>query len=456
MSPKGFAVGMRRPHHQIAAGLLTTWALLLVPSLAQAQTPDSTGTGADGTPDVLSGDKPQENGIKIGPGRLHLYITEELEYNSAAVVLPTAGTTGNYALQGEMILHTRPGLNLEIDGDNNSFGLSGDVDYLWYTGWITPNDGNASRLDAAADLHGAFNKNGVIGFNIGDTFSRSANTYTPSVPVGVISLYNQARLEVPIRPGGGALEIVPHAAYGVELFTQYSGVTPGNPACTDPTSPCNPANLSQYNYQDLTSGLDVRWKFLPQTAFLFTSSYDARFYSDTTVNPNASELKLQVGMAGLITTKLAVILKAGWAQGFGVGHLSTVIGQAEVKWLPTELSSLAVGFLRDVFPVSGNGSYIDDRPYINGKIFLGGRLSLSLTVSYDFFDFAQGDPTEPTTSRNDTQLSGNFLCEYQVFRWFIVGAGFIINHHTSTGADSEDNALNYTQYQPYVQVTFTY
>jgi hypothetical protein len=440
---------MRRPH-QIAVGVFATWVLLLAPSEAAAQAQDST----DGTPEVLSGEKPQENGFKIGPGRLHLYITEELEYNSAAVILPTSSAPGApFAIDGEMILHTRPGVNLEIDGDNNSFGLSGDVDYLWYTGWITPGDSYASRLDAAADLHGSFNKNGVIGFNIGDTFSRSANTYTPSIPVGVISLYNQARLEVPIRPGGGALEIVPHVAYGVELFSQYSGVAPGDPACADPTSPCNPANLSQYNYQDLTSGLDVRLKFLPQTAFLFTSSYDARFYSNTTVNPDASELKLQVGLAGLITTKLAVIFKVGWAQGFGTGHLSTVIGQAEVTWHATELASLSVGFLRDVYPVSGNGSYIDDRPYINGKVFLGGRLSLSLTAAYDFFDFAQGDPTTPTASRNDTQLSANLLCEYQVLRWFIVGAGFLVAHHTST--DTLDT-LNYTQWQPYVQVTFTY
>jgi hypothetical protein len=450
---------MRRPH-QIVAGVFTT-LLLLVPARALAQV-DTVGPGADGTPEVLSGEKPQENGIKIGPGRLHLYVTEELEYNSAAVVLPSSNTPGApFVVDGELILHTRPGFNLEVDGDNNSFGLSGDVDYLWYTGVITPGDGSASRLDAAADLHGAFNKNGAIGFNIGDTFSRSANTYSPSIPVGVISLYNQARLEIPIRPGGRALEIVPHAAYGVEFFNQYSGVTPGNATCADPASPCNPANLSQYNYQDLSSGLDVRLKFLPQTAFLFTSTYDARFYADTTVNgvlvnPNASELKLLVGLAGLITTKLAVIFKVGWGQGFGDGHLSTVIGQAEVKWLPTELASLAVGFLRDVYPVSGNGSYIDDRPYINGKIFMGGRLSLGLTVSYDFFDFARGDPTAPTTSRNDSQLSGNLLCEYQVLRWFVLGAGFLVNHHTSTGTDAADNALNYTQWQPYVQVTLTY
>ncbi len=350
--------------------------------------------------------------------------------------------------------HTRPGLNLEIDGDNNTFGLNGYIDYLWYTGWITPGDSAASVLDAAADLHGSFNKNGAVGFNIIDTFSRSATTYTPSVPVGVISLYNQVGVEVPIRPGGRALEFVPHGSYAVEFFQQYSGVVPGNPNCTAPTSPCNPANLSQYNYQELIGGLDVRLKFLPETAFVFTSSYNAPFYSDPTLNPEAQELKLEVGLVGLVSTKLSVILKAGWVQGWGSGSTSTVIGQAEVTWLATELAHLTVGFLRDVNPVAGNGSYVDDRPYISGKIFLGGRLSLSLTAAYDFFDFAVGNPATPTTGRNDTQLTVTALAEYQVLRWFVVGAGLLLTYHTST--DTTNNALNYTQWQPFVEVTFTY
>src|SRR5208282_268670 len=130
------------------------------------------------------------------------------------------------------------------------------------------------------------------------------------------------------------------------------------------------------------------------------------------------------------------------------------IGQAELTWLPTELASLTVGFLRDVYPVSGNGSYVDDRPYLTGKMFLGGRLSLTLTAAYDFFDFALGNPTTPTTGRNDTQLTANLVAEYQVLRWFVVGAGLLFTYHTSS--ESTNNALNYTQWQPYVQVTFTY
>ncbi len=430
---------MRRPHQIATAGFLG--ALLLLPYLASAQDTSDTGSGA---PEALSGEKPQPNGFKIGPGRLHLFLTEGLVYNSAAIVVPNA--TGNYTVSGELILHTRPGLNLEIDGDNNSFGLNADIDYLWYTGLITPGDSAASTLNAAADLHGSFNKNGVVGFNIIDSFSRSANTYTVSVPVGVISLYNTVGVEVPIRPGGRALEIIPHGSYTVELFQNYSGAVPGS---------ATPADLTQYNYQDLIGGLDVRLKFLPETAFMFWSSYNAPFYSQPQLNPEAQELKLQVGLAGLITTKLSTLLKVGWAQGWGSGSISTVIGQAEVTWLPTELASLTVGFLRDVYPVAGNGSYVDDRPYLTGKIFLGGRLSISLTAAYDFFDFALGNPPpNPTPGRNDTQLTFNLVAEYQVMRWFLVGGGLLFTYHTSS--QSTNNALNYTQWQPYVQVTFTY
>jgi len=431
---------MRRPHQIAAAGVL--WALMLLPCRGLAQ---DTSDSASGAPEALSGEKPQMNGFKIGPGRLHIFLTEGLAYNSAAIVVPN--TTGNYTVEGELILHTRPGFNLEIDGDNNTFGMNGYIDYLWYTGLITPGDNYLSTLYAGADLHGAFNKNGVVGFNIIDTFSRSTNTYTVSVPVGVISLYNLVGVEVPIRPGGRALEIIPHGSYAVELFQNYSGGTP--PGTT------TPQDLTQYNYQDLIGGLDVRLKFLPETAFMFWSSYNAPIYSQPQLNPEAQLLKLQVGLAGLITTKLSTLLKVGWVQGFGSGAISTVIGQAEVTWLPTELASLTVGFLRDVYPVAGNGSYVDDRPYLTGKIFISGRLSLSLTAAYDFFDFALGNPApNPTPSRNDTQLTLNFVADYQVTRWFIVGAGLLFTYHTSS--QSTNNALNYTQWQPYVQVTFTY
>lgn len=438
---------MRRPY-QIAAGVLTTCVLLLVPFGALAQ--DTSDSSTAGAPDALAGEKPQENGFKIGPGRLHLFLTEGLVYNSQAVAVPTAPGSSNFNLGGAFILHTRPGLNLEIDGENNSFGLSGDIDYLYYTNWITAGSSDASLLNAAAALHGEFNRNGAVGFTIADTFSRSANTYTPSVAIGVISLYNQVTVGVPIRPGGKALEIVPHGAYGVEAFTQYSGA-PTNGTCNAPGSPCNPSTLNQYNYQDFQGGVDVRLKFLPETAAIFTSNYEARIYSNTNVNPNASELKLQIGLAGLITTKLAAILKAGWAQGFGTGELSTVIGQAELTWLATELASLTVGFLRDVYPVSGYGSYIDDRPYLSGKIFLGGRLQVSLTAAYDFFDFASS-PQQPN-GRNDSQLSFNAVATYQVLRWFLVGGGLLFTYRTSS---IDVNSANYTQWQPYVEVTFTY
>jgi hypothetical protein len=439
---------MRRPHQIATAGFLAACVYLLLASSASAQ--DTSSTGSDGTPDALAGDKPQPNGFKIGPGRLHVFLTEGLVYNSQAVAVPVSPGSTTLVLGGAFILHTRPGLNLDVDGGNNTFSLNGYIDYLYYTNWITAGASNASVLDAAASLSGNFNRDGVIGFTIADTFSRSANTYTPSVAVGVISLYNQVQIGVPIRPGGRALEITPHGAYGVEDFTPYSGA-PTDGSCNAPNSPCNPATLQAYNYQDFQGGVDVKLKFLPETAAIFTSNYDARIYSNTAVNPNASELKVQIGLAGLITTKLSAVLKAGWAQGFGTGEISTVIGQAEVTWLPTELGSLAVGFLRDVYPVSGYGSYIDDRPYLSGKLFLGGRLQLSLTASYDFFDFAES-PQNPT-GRNDSQLSFNAVATYQCFRWLLVGGGLLFTYHTSS---LDVNSTNYTQWQPYVEVTFTY
>ena len=70
---------MRRPY-QIAAGLLAASVLTLAPTRA----------GAQDVPEALAGEKPQENGFKIGPGRLHVFLTEGLVYNSQAVAVPVS------------------------------------------------------------------------------------------------------------------------------------------------------------------------------------------------------------------------------------------------------------------------------------------------------------------------------------------------------------------------------
>ena len=210
------------PSHRHAARVLGLGALL-ASVWAHAQTP-AVGAGTDFG---------EANGIRVGPGRLHPYLDLELRYDSAAGYFPSdpANPASPVVLSPELLLHIRPGFRYDVQGDDNSFGLNGYYDYIWYTGALTSGSSAASRSEAGADLHGEFNRQGSVEFDVGDTFRRSDRPQDIGVGIATISLYNQLRLAAPIHPGGRALEIRPHAEYAVEFFSGYSGFPPTLGTC---------------------------------------------------------------------------------------------------------------------------------------------------------------------------------------------------------------------------------
>ena len=209
--------------------------------------------------------------------------------------------------------------------------------------------------------------------------------------MAVISLYNQLRLTAPIHPGGRAFEVRPHGDYSVEFFGAYSGIPQGIGPCAPGTCSPTPTDPGVNDYQNYAGGVDVHWKFLPQTALVFESNFEGRsyFHPDSTVVPPGKILKLVAGAQGLVTPKIQAILKAGYAIGFD-GAASTFIGRAEGTWTPNEVSTLTLGVLRDVNNAVGSASATDLRVYLNTKTFLIGRLGLHGNFAYDLISFTQG------------------------------------------------------------------
>src|SRR4051812_18577366 len=115
---------------------------------------------------------PVENGIKMGEGRVHPYFDLETHYDSAAWSNTPKGTT-NTQIFGEVVNHFRPGFRLDLPATAVDMSLNANVDYVWYTGLLNAQDTQASRLESGADLAANFNKNGPVGFEVGDRFSRS-------------------------------------------------------------------------------------------------------------------------------------------------------------------------------------------------------------------------------------------------------------------------------------------
>ena len=115
----------------------------------------------------------ENNGIRVGPGRLHPYFELEPRYDSAALYVPVSPTDPTLVLKPEILMHFRPGFRLDVPGTDVTFGLNGFYDYVWYTGLLTSGSSAASRNEAGAEMHAEINREGAVEADVGDTFSRS-------------------------------------------------------------------------------------------------------------------------------------------------------------------------------------------------------------------------------------------------------------------------------------------
>ncbi|MBI5548828.1 MAG: hypothetical protein HY901_33515, partial [Deltaproteobacteria bacterium] len=73
------------------------------------------------------------NGLKFGDARLHPFIEISPEFDSAAA-LGQSTTTGSYETKGDLLFHFRPGLKLEMPSPVFAVNLTGNAEYVLYTG----------------------------------------------------------------------------------------------------------------------------------------------------------------------------------------------------------------------------------------------------------------------------------------------------------------------------------
>ncbi len=391
---------------------------------------------------AASAQAPSTNGIKIGEGRLHPFFDLELRFDSAAGFFGTS-TPGVLALRPEAIAHFRPGLKLEYPSSMMDLNFSGNLDYVFYTGLLTPGSSSASRLEGGLNLDAAFNRKGVVELTINDHLNRSDRTNNPAASVGVLSFFNQLKIGVPIRPGGGALEFTPHGAWAVELFQPFSSTL--SPGCADVT--CDPSALAGMNYNNFRFGLDARWRFLPKTAVIFESSFDTRQYANPAGNLPPLLLKAQAGIAGLVSPKISLTAKVGWGHDLAASGAKTVLGMAELAYLLNEASNVRVGYLRQLEPVPTFGVYGDDRAYLDARFLFFGRLALRGYVAYDYLTFYAN------SGRSDSNVTANIGPEYQFTPWLIGAVGYDLGFRNSNATSA---GLNFTRHEAYARLTFTY
>ncbi len=383
-----------------------------------------------------------ENGIKIGDGRLHPYFDLEGRYDSAAGLFGPTATLG-----GEIIMRFRPGVKFELTSPATAINFNGNAEYVWYTGAISSNSRDASRFQTDIGLDAAFNKTGPIEFQIGDQLTRSDRTANPAIGIGVISLFNNARVAVPIHPGGGALEVAPRGAFQVEFFEPLlPGAVPGC-AANDPK--CQPTLLSTMNYYNIQVGLGAKYKFLPKTAAIFDAQLDFRnYFTAAATNRPATLFKTMVGMSGLITTKVSVVAQAGYGGEYLGSGAQTFIAQAEVGFLPNSVSAINIGYLRTLQPVPIYGTFGDDRGYLTARTELFDRLTLAANASIDFLTFYTA------ASRQDLVIGVGGGPTYRFTSW--LSAALAYNLGLRTTSERTTPGIAFARHEVIARITVAY
>lgn len=173
------------------------------------------------------------------------------------------------------------------------------------------------------------------------------------------------------------------------------------------------------------------WRFLPKTSLFYRTQLDIIRYPEGGQN-DGEALEAQMGVNGLLTKRLALMLSAGWATSFYRDQIGLVrnyngpVGQAEIKWYFSAesklkagdsnvgASALALGFIRDYSPSYLGDYYRMHRGYIQGSYMMGGRVVTTLSGGVsriDYPDFMSNGGAQDAFS--ETRLDVNSFTEYR-------------------------------------------
>jgi len=320
------------------------------------------------------------NGIRLGgsEGRLHPFIELEGRYDSNVY------TSADGSEVGDVIIHVRPGLTLSVPGEMTAVDASASLDWAKYLGTTAADGYDTAKLDklyASADLGISVNKKGTVGLEVSDTFRRSDQPQALSFGKAVISNFNALGVQVPFRPGGGAMTVSLLGGWSVESYE--------NPLTVDCTAypASSGCDVSGLGYNDLSGGAGLAWKFLPRTSALIDVTYNKRIPNDVakSLTGEPSILRIPAGLTGLITPHVSATVKAGYGTTGGdtgsYDSLGTFLATVEGEWMPTETSSVKLGYFRDLM-VDPGAIYTTDTVALTGRQLVAGRIALGLTGSW--------------------------------------------------------------------------
>lgn len=265
-------------------------------------------------------------------------------------------------------------------------------------------------IDAGLHLHILPGR--VFSILLTDAFTRGIQPQNDVGPRNFNRDFNDARLTFQYSPGGGMFELQVGYGFGLNYYEDAAG---------------DLQLLGNSTAHEVFTNL--RWRFLPKTAFVFTGIYRPIFREDGTsaigFSPHDSHnVRGLVGIAGLLTNRFSLLAQVGYGGGWyleGGQDYDSVVARVELGFHITPTASIAVGYHRDFFDSIFSDYYSRDRAYLSYNHLIAGRVLLSLRGGFSYVAYA----TDPIYGeRADPMADAMLFAEYRIRDWIAVNATF--------------------------------
>jgi hypothetical protein len=208
--------------------------------------------------------------------------------------------------------------------------------------------------------------------------------------------------------------------------------------------------------QEITA--NARWKFRPQTAFVYEGRVGFESYNDAASQNvelhNSTPIRTKIGITGLVTPRVSALAMVGWGASFyeqgssapsSVKQYDSVIANAQISYnlasnprdepgsASLTLSSITLGYNRDFQNSFLSDYYGIDRGYLRFSYMFAGRLLLSAeggvgAIEYPeifYTPFGGGNGINPIhASFTDARADATAFAEYRFTSSFAVNATF--------------------------------
>ena len=238
-------------------------------------------------------------------------------------------------------------------------------------------------------------------------------------------------------------------------------------------------------YDNLLHDISLRgrWKFRPQTAFIYDGVLGFQTYTDSadqnTELHNSTPVRARIGLSGLVTPRLSAQVLGGWGASFyspnsntsHVQQYDSFIGNAQLSYnlasnprdepgsASLTLSSVTLGYNRDFSNSYLSDYYGTDRGFLRFSYFFANRLLINVeggagAIEYPtvYYSPAGGgiSSTPINASFTDARVDASVFGEYRITSSLAVNASFNyaqnfsgteLKYTTATGNGATTNEL---------------